>query len=362
MRRLIVALVLAFAAALWISRAWAPEPLEERLVAVQLAAVMPQQAEVLRQEPFGIQQILLEFAQTDEVLATKARLALLRHGDMSRGVLLAHAAEPEFRAVLREYGEQVIPPIHFFTHNDLPSLAFYKRAGEATEALRQRWGGQEVSPSLPLTEADRGRFAIRFIESDGHGFLGQFVIAEDGSVARVQTERVTEGVVDFFTSGIRGLETRMRQGETVRASDAGWAAVDVAIGVSALKLLRMGRGAAATRSVATAQPATAALGSTLLRGSRIGLQVARIGGPVAVAYIVVRHPSLLNSAFGQIAEVLGYPAWLVQMIGWGLVLLPLLLVLQWLLRPVAFVLGRCGAFLQWCDRRLTGRRRACVTY
>lgn len=362
MRRLMLAVVLAVATALWMSRVWAPEPLEERLVGVQLDAVMPQQADFLAGEPFAIRQLLLHYVLLGEVLATKARLAIVRHGEMARGVLLAHGEEPEFQAVLLEHGEQVVPPIHFFTDNELPSLTFYQRAGEAAQALRQRMAGQEVLPPLPLTEPERGRFAIRFIAEDGHDFLGQFELDREGEVVRVQTERVTEGVADFFTSGIRGLETRMRQGEALRPVDAAWAAVDVAIGVSALKLLRIGRGAAAARTAGAAEPAAMTLGSTLLRGSRLGARAARVGAPVALAYIVVKHPSLLNAAFGHLAEVLGRPVWLVQTLGWGLVLLPLFMLMQWLLRPLAVLFAGCGALLRWCDRGLSGGTRARMTY
>jgi len=356
MKNMVIAAVLAFGAGVWMALLWISQPLEQRLVEVQLAALMPQQAMALHVEPLDVQVAMLDFAQGGETLATKAHLALSRHGDTAREVLATYSDDPLFRAMLLEYGEAVVPPVYFFMRNELPSLALYKRVGDATAALRQKMGGPDAVPPAPLTSVERGRFAIRFIEAGGHDFLGQFVIAQDGSVARVQTERVTEGVVDFLTGGIRGLEIRMRQGEEVRPADAGWAALDVAIGASALKLLRIGRAAAVTtRGAAVTPPVAAALGSTLLRGSRVGLQIARIGGPVALAYIVVRHPSLLHSAFARIAQACDLPVWLVQSAGWGLVLFPLVVLLRWLLRPLAVVLGMCGAALRWCDRRLSAR-------
>jgi hypothetical protein len=364
MRRLIFAVLVALLLGLGLAQVWSPEPVEQRLLGVQLETVMPQHAAAVQREPLEVQAVMLDMALADEVLATKARLALLRHGDMAREALVTYGADAEFRDVLREHGESVVPAIHYFVHNELFSLTFYRRAGEAAAALRQRWNGEVVqeTSAAALTPVERGHYAIRFIAQDGHDFLGQFVIASDGQVARVQTERLTEGVTDFFTSGIRGLETRVRRGEELRLGDAGWAAVDVAIGVSALKVLRMGRGAAAARTATTASPATASLGTSLLRGSRVGAQVARIGGPVALVYIVVRHPSLLNSAFARAAEVLGYPVWLVQSVGWALVLLPLILLLQFLLRPLALVLGGCVTCLRWCDRCLRGRRAPAATF
>lgn len=358
MRRLLFTLMLATLLAVALSRAWTPEPLEARLVGVQLAAVMPQQADALRAEAVDVQGAMLRFALEDEVLAAKAWLALLRYPDMAREVFGTYGDDAQFRRVLREHGEHAIPPIHYYMQNDSLTLSLRKRTGDAVDTLRQRWSGEasDPRPAGPPDAVQRGRYAIGFIDDEGHDFLGQFVIHRDGRVERVQTERVVEGVADFFTGGIRGLETRARRGEEIRVSDAGWAAVDVAIGAAALKFLRLGRGAAGARTAAASEPATAAIGSTLLRGSRIGAQVARIGGPVALVYVVVRHPSLLNSAFAHAAEALGLPAWVVQTAGWTLVLALLILLLQWLLRPLAWGLASCVAALRWCDGCLRGRR------
>ena len=361
MRRLVFALIGAVLVALILVRTWMPEPIEQRLVGVQVEALMPGYAQALRKEPLEVQAAMLVLALDDPMLAARAQFALQRHGELARSVLSAYASDPEFRFVLRAYGEHVVPPIHFFMHNDLPSLTAYKWAGDTAEAVRRRWSGTEGSAPVALTAEERGRFAIRFIATDGHDFLGQFVVGTDGTVSRVQTERLAEGLVGFFTGGIRDLETRVRRGDELRLSDAGWAAVDVALAASALKVLRMGRGVAATRpSMAAAEPATAAIGTALLRGSRIGAQVARFGGPVALAYVVVRHPSLLNSAFARVAELLGYPAWVVQGLGWALVLLPIFLLLQWLLRPLGWLLSGAADVVRWCDRRLCERRPAPV--
>lgn len=362
MRRLTFALIAALMVGLLLARVWSPQPLEQRLIGVQIEAVLPEQAELLQRESAALQGAMLLLALDDPTLATRAQLALLRHGDLARAVLVTYAAEAEFRIVLGEYGEHVVPPIHFFMHNDLPSVAAYKWAGDAAEAVRRRWSGQEGETSASLTAEERGRYAIRFIATDGYDFLGQFVVGKDGVVARVQTERLTEGLVGFFTGGIRDFETRARRGDELRLSDAGWAAVDVALAVSALKVLRMGRGTTVLRSSTTVEPATLAIGTALLRGGRIGARVARFGGPVALAYVVVRHPSLLNSAFGELAGLLGYPAWLVQSVGWALVLLPVFLLLQWLLRPLGWCLAAAAGVLGWCDRSLRRRPTAYRTF
>ena len=59
---------------------------------------------------------------------------------------------------------------------------------------------------------------------------------------------------------------------------------------------------------------------------------------VALVYVVVKHPALLNDVFAGAARVLGVPAWMVQIPGWFLVLLPLLLLTRWLLATVLWLL------------------------
>ena len=360
-RRMLVALTVAGALAAGLILAGGRAPLEERLLHLQLQAVLPEQAAALRDESLLVQQAVLELAVADPVLATKAWLALERYPAMAREILQEYGADPAFRLILREYGELVLPPIHFFMSNESLALSVRKQIADGLRAARQRWQDAEL-PMQPVPAMDagldareRGYYAIRFIAADGHGFLGQFVVAEDGRVLRVQSERLVEAASDFFTGGIRRLETRLRLGQEVRASDAAWAALDLAMAVGALKVLRMGRGATTLSAGGRAtEPATAALGSTLLRGSRIGARVARMGAPVALAYIVVRHPSLLHSAFARIAEIVGIPTWLGQLVGWTIVLWPLLLLLSWLLKPLAGLLGISVTALRWCDARLRG--------
>src|SRR3546814_12093547 len=95
--------------------------------------------------------------------------------------------------------------------------------------------------------------------------------------------------------------------------------MDVAIGVSAFKILRIGRvGSAGARSLTFSQR-TAALGSGLWRGSVVGARLVKYGAPAVLAYIAVRHPSVINSLLGAAAEKLGLPVPLVQIRGWTLV-------------------------------------------
>src|SRR3546814_6563067 len=92
----------------------------------------------------------------------------------------------------------------------------------------------------------------------------------------------------FFAGGLKGLETKLRRDEPIVAGDVGWAALDVAIGVGALKVLRMGKtGVAGGRSLTFSQR-SAALGSGLWRTSAIGTRLLKYGAPAVLAYIAIR--------------------------------------------------------------------------
>src|SRR3546814_4036452 len=103
-------------------------------------------------------------------------------------------------------------------------------------------------------------------------------------------------------------------------------------------------GVAGGRSLTFSQR-SAALGSGLWRTSAIGTRLLKYGAPAVLAYIAIRHPSVINSMLGRAAEKLGLPVGLVQVIGWALVLLPLLLLLRFALGRLAWAMsGMAGRF------------------
>lgn len=362
MKTLLAACLLAFLGALLITGLYQPRPLEAQLLHLQLRQAIPEAAGELSDEPVEIQALFLSYAD-DPVLLAKARLALLRYPDPARPVLLLYGENPAFQEVLRRYGEDVILPIHYFRTHNIFTLEIMRRASDTTRAavgaVQRLWDGDAPAQSRDqsaLSGEERGAYAIHFLEAEGYGFLGQFVTDAQGEVVWIQTERVLEAINNFFASGVRGLETKLRRDEAIGASDVGWAALDVAIGVSALKVLRMGRaGAVAGRSLTTTQR-YAALGSGLWRGSVIGARLVAYGAPVVLAYVAIRHPSVLNSWFGSIAQQLGLPVALMQIVGWTLVLLPVILLLRLVVRPLAWLLAGMTGLLRWLDR-LSRRRR-----
>lgn len=354
MKSVLLAVLLAVFGALLITGLYRPKPLDEQLLHLQVNQAMPEYADDVSAEPAELQALLLIYAD-DAVLLAKARLALLRYPDLARPIFLIFGEKPTFQEVLRRYGEDVVLPIHYFLQNEIFTLEVMRGMNETTRAVlktvRGWWNDAEPierTEQGKLSAEERGWYAIHFIATEGYDFIGQFVVTPEGKVGWVQTERVLEGVNRFFAGGLKGLETKFRRDEAIAMADVGWAAVDVAIGVSAFKILRMGRAGAAGRSLTFSQR-SAAVGAGLWRGSVIGTRVVKYGAPAVLAYMAVRHPSLINSLLGSVAEKLGLPVALVQVAGWTLVLLPVVLLLRLLLAPLAWVLAGAVSLLRWGD-------------
>jgi hypothetical protein len=347
-----------------------------RLVRLEAAAALPEMADRLAAESVAVNAVLLEYAG-EPALRLNAHLALLRHPEMSRLVLPLFGGEPEFRMALRRHGPAVMPPIVYFMTREVRSVEFMRAAGaaldEAKAAAMRILGIADAETAgdgkTPLASAlddlapiERGWYAIAFVNEEGHDFVGQFVVAHDGTVAWVQTERITEAATAFFTSGIRTLETRYRLDETPSPSDYLWAGVDIAVVAGAVKVLRAGRAAAGAETAASASARATLAARTVVRAGRAALRAGRYGVPVAVAYAVVRHPSLISGLAAQAANVLGWPVPLVQGAVWFLVLLPVLLGARWLLglvlRPGVVGLRAAARGAARLERRLRPQRRS----
>lgn len=359
MKSISVAVVLAFLCALLITGLSKPRPLEAQLMHLQLEQAAPSMANALSGESAELQALFLDYAD-DEVLMAKAGLAMLRYPHMARPILLAYGDQPEFTDVLRRYGEDIVLPIHYFLSNEVFTLELMHGLGETTRSALsavRRWWGAESTPAdsqAVLSGEQRGEFAIRFLQAEGYDFLGQFVMSADGQVRWLQTERVLEGINSFFAGGLKGLETKLRRDETIAVGDVGWAALDVAIGVSAFKILRMGRASVAGGRSLTFSQRSAALGAGLWRGTTVGARLVKYGAPVVLAYVAIRHPSVINSLLASAAEKLGVPVAAAQVVGWTLLLLPVMLLLRLFLRPLAWLLAGTATALRWSDAGIRG--------
>jgi len=316
----VVALLVAVLVALRLQ----PQPVEERLVRLHSQDVFGPDSELLA-EPLPVQAALLDY-RDERLLLLKAQAALQVYPEHARQLLELFGEEPEFREALKTHGEYLIPPVIHFYRNPVSSIEMLNRVAGTRQTL---------------TAEQRAWYAVNFANQEGQDFTGQFVVAPDGSIEWIWTERITEGVTRFFTSGIRTLESRYRTDQPIRASDIGWAAVDAVVIGSAVKFLKAGRAAATTARATTVTARSAAYSSRLVRAGQMAstmIGYAKWPAVAALAYVAVRHPVLLNDLFAGAAKVLGVPSWMVQVPGWFLILLPLLLILRWLARVCLWII------------------------
>jgi hypothetical protein len=335
---------------------------EDQIIGVALHQSFGDAASQVAAEPLEVQALLLDYAD-NEPLLLKARSALLRYPDLARRILPVYGAEPEFQEVLLNYGEAALPPIGYFMDHDLASLEMRRALGERVEEVKLLYGklvgnaedAASPSPTLApkLTAEERGWYAIQFLHEDGYDFVGQFAVAPDGKPVWVQTERMTEGLSDFFLGGVRGLETKWRQGTKVEGLDLGWAALDVATIATSVKLVRAvwaGRaaatgadaGIAATRAGGFSEQVALFGSRVLTRGGRLGVAIARYGAIPAAVYLMFRYPSLINATLAVFADRLGVKAWLVQFPFWFVALWITVRLALFLLGPLSWALRSLG--------------------
>ncbi|WP_244264844.1 hypothetical protein, partial [Vreelandella boliviensis] len=320
------------------------EPFESKLVRLEAQRALPSMEASLQQETPELNALFLSYA-TDPALWMSASLAILRHGDKARDVLVEYGLSPQFQQVLVRFGADAVLPISYFRHHDVATLRAQHWVGERFQQL-SRWWSDEGGADSAFTPYRRGQMGIALLDANGHALLNQFVVSEQGEIEWLQGERVVAGVGDFFTSGLRDLEGQWRRGDAIDAADLGWAGVDLLVMASTVKVLRAGRAARAAR-----------VGSVEAQGARVGLRqgmvasggrfatlprMAKVAAVAGTAYVVVRHPSLVSALGANLSTWLGWPVWLFQFLIWLIVLLPTLFiarfVYRWLLTPLLWLM------------------------
>jgi len=342
MKRLFAIFVLAALLATFFSLAAEPVPVEQKLIRINANDVLGEFPGI-EHESVDLQAVLADMAQ-DPLLILKARAALLKYPVMARQLLEIYGGEPDFQKILRHHGDSVLPPIHYFVSNPVGSIEWMNRAGTQYQLFKKWFTDHEKSSTAgdsvqPLTPTERGWYAVQYIHTEGHDFLGQFLVNPEGKVEWLASERILEGLNQLFAGGLRQLEKRQRMNEPIDAGDIGWAALDVAVFAGAVKVLRIGRFAAATTQNASRGTRSAALAVRFSRGGRLVLGSARYAKwplMVSASYLIITHPSLINDLLVELADVIGAPALLIQWVGWLLLLMPAL----YLLRGLCFILGK----------------------
>ena len=364
----------AVAGAAWLVDGPSAPTYEDQLIGVAVHQSFGDSATEIAAEPLEVQALLLDYAD-NALLVIKARSALLRYPDLARRILPVYGGEPDFQKVLLAYGEAVLPPIAYFMDHDLASLEMRRvlgtRVKEAKLLYAQLMGTpQEVAPPdeapVPeLTAEGRGWYAVNFLLEGGYDFLGQFAVALDGKADWVQSERVTEGLMDLLFGGVQGLETKWRLGEEVKGSDLGWAALDVVVIASSLKLLKAARagravapgsyaGSAVVRSGGFSRRVARFGSRVLARGGRLGITVARYGAIPMSVYLMFRYPSMINATLAELGGWLGIEPWVLQFLFWFVAISVIMRLALFLLGPLTWVLQSLG----WMTGTLVARYRS----
>ena len=337
-------------AALAISLAWKPAPYVEQLIRIQAKQELGHIDRGILDEPVLVQAVLLDYA-ADQELVLKAWIALAKYKETAREILVLYGSEREFQEILRAYGDSIIPVIQYFRENDVWTVRAMDATGKAIksmqEAAKELWGrvtgnaqanSTAVSPKpVQLGPKERGWYAVHFIKHEGHDFLGQFSVSKDGKAKWNQTDRIVKASVSFFTSGVRDLETKNDLGEDIKAADVFWAGLDVALVALPAKLLMSGKAIARSGKELNLATRTRLVAPRLVSEGTLFRKLGAYGAAAVTVYIVATHPSLLNSVFAELADLAGISPWMVQLAGWWLVLVLVIYVLSWLLRPVTML-------------------------
>jgi hypothetical protein len=276
-------------------------------------------------------------------LLLKAWTALSKYPKEAREILPLYGSEPEFKEILLDYGDLVIPPIQYFRENEVWTVTVMdtirKTIKEFAIEVNRLWDSESAKEN-PRTRVlgpnERGWYAVNFIKQEGHDFLGQFLVnKEGGKVKWLQTVRFLEAITSFFSSGMRTIEVKTDLGENITTADAFWAGVDIAILSVPLKLFKGGKAVGRSGEELNITTRTRLFAPRLLSKGKIFQKMGKYSAVVATLYIVATHPSLINSLLREMAELLGLSPWLVQVVGWFLIIAFILYPFLWLLKAIA---------------------------
>lgn len=184
------------------------------------------------------------------------------------------------------------------------------------------------------------------LEQRGHKFLGQFVLDSKMQAQWNTTDRVAGGLVNFFVGGMSNLEAKIRRDEELEKSDYFFAALDVVPFVASVKLMKVGKVAAASEKELKLVSKTRLYGARLIPKSEALQKMGKYGVISATGYVIVTHPSLLNSVFTGIAEMLGLNPMMVKFIGWFALISIALYPFMGALKPMAQLVLTLSSWLQ----------------
>jgi hypothetical protein len=230
---------------------------------------------------------------------------------------------PEFREVLSQYGQEVIPVVAYFVQNGSQEMLFRETLAQM---IAEAGAGEKITfDPAKLTPEQYGLLSIMEIKSGGHGFLDEFNIV-DGVAQRIQVTRVFFSSRNLLAGGLVNLEKVLRADKRLPTwGEIGEAALDGTIllgaGAKAFTLIRDAGKVARAGEVATDLEDVAALSK-----SERAMEVLKTVGkttavvvPVGLTVFAITHPTWTTHYAGWIAEQLGLSWWVGALTLWLIV-------------------------------------------
>lgn len=181
--------------------------------------------------------------------------------------------------------------------------------------------------------------------------MGQFVVNEAQEAKWIQTARGVNVVSSFFTSGVRNIETKYVLKEEITVKDAVFAVIDVVPLAVTLKMLRAGKLVAAGGKEISFAGRTKVFASRLIPRGELLQRLGKYGAVAATGYVVVTHPSLVNSVLAEVAGLIGLNPFLFQSAVWFLVVAVALYPFLWLLKTVAKSILFGLSWIEWARKK-----------
>lgn len=323
------------------------DPFEDRLIRLQAQEKIPSIAGSLQQESPQINALFLSYANRPP-LWMSASLAIEKHGDLARRLLLEYGLVSEFQDVLIDFGADAVLPIGYFYSNDLATLRLQHWLGESAGRIGRWWREDESPEKTELDAHARGLIGIALLRNKRYELINQFDVNDEGELIRLFGEATMSKVSGFFTSGLRDLERQWRQGDEVEAATFAWAGLDLLVMASAVKILRVGKMARAGR----VSGGRAAGGVVAARSASALAPAAKVAIVTGMAVAVIRHPSLISGLGANLADWMGWLIWIGQFLLWLIAFAVLFGALRLLFGPMLFVTAPVArSCLRWVERR-----------
>jgi hypothetical protein len=258
-------------------------------------------------------------------------VALEQYPDQTPAIAIAYGHLDLFRDQLARFGPQVVPIVAAY-QNSLTTADALQIAGRALDSVRKQLAGEPPADLAPLTPEERGLVALLTMRDEGNAFVGQWEITAAGEAKRVPSRVVTLAGPELLLGGLTALERDIVQGREIDWQTYGLAAVDLAAIASGVALLRFARTAARGTSATRLATGAPTLRSGALAAAEVlGINAVRFGVPIGLVALMVLHPGVFTHYLWLLAESLGMPGILGPIIGWGIVIVPLALILSWML-------------------------------